>query len=379
MKFFLTLGLIMPLALFAQVDFKALKMLKSEGDIVTLELQMDGQIRGELDLKVQGTTISLTVPEAKANHFTTKKIALDNNGSLLPFKYAEQKDSVYFQFNYPQSIERYKSQVSAFLTDGAILLKVPKISIKEENKKVVSSSLKNHQEDFTHSPAVAVETIAPLKISKEFKKVSEKDLENFFNDSSDVKIAAKSATEEKDSVVREEINIKKSAPLRENAFLKDEKAEEKTILNYALKIIFVLTIMIAVIYMGAKFIKNKTVGKSNLALFDKLGSIQVLNTTLLAPKRHLHLIKAGDQLILIGSSDQGVHMLTEIKNPLPVLRDTETQMSGTNFEREFEQSPEKSFRLKETNQDIQQSKSENPFKENMKNKLKNLRPLNTQN
>ena len=62
--------------------------------------------------------------------------------------------------------------------------------------------------------------------------------------------------------------------------------------------------------------------------------MQVLETLVLNPKRALHIVKVGDQMLLIGATDQSINLLSELDQAdgsagfAAVLQDTLTEKPG---------------------------------------------------
>ena len=77
--------------------------------------------------------------------------------------------------------------------------------------------------------------------------------------------------------------------------------------------------------------------------------IEVLNTTYIAPKRSLLLIRAHKQVFLVGSSEKGLHMISEVNDMSGLFKEGEKSLSGSNFDSSLgvANSEEKSFKLKD--------------------------------
>ena len=57
--------------------------------------------------------------------------------------------------------------------------------------------------------------------------------------------------------------------------------------------------------------------------------VGILSTTYLGPKKNLLVVKVYDQVLLLGSSEQGVNLITELKDTNTVIKSGEVSLSGS--------------------------------------------------
>src|SRR5690606_33110515 len=88
--------------------------------------------------------------------------------------------------------------------------------------------------------------------------------------------------------------------------------------------------------------------KGKLGFLNSTKTVEVLSTTFVGPKRNVMLIRAHDQVFLVGSSENGLQLISEIKNPSGLMKEGERALAGDNFDTQLSKSPEKEFRLKDT-------------------------------
>lgn len=74
--------------------------------------------------------------------------------------------------------------------------------------------------------------------------------------------------------------------------------------NAALHMLLGLAIVCAIIFALYKLLRRSAAKSGKIVRDD--GWIQVVSSTPLAPSRSLHLVRVGDEIVLIGSSEQGV-------------------------------------------------------------------------
>ena len=76
-----------------------------------------------------------------------------------------------------------------------------------------------------------------------------------------------------------------------------------------LRMIFVLAVVVGLIY-GVFYFIRKAGGPRD----DGFRFIRVLETRPLAGSRHLHLVEIGSQVLLVGSAENGVSMVSEVSD-----------------------------------------------------------------
>jgi flagellar protein FliO/FliZ len=76
-----------------------------------------------------------------------------------------------------------------------------------------------------------------------------------------------------------------------------------------LRMIFVLALVVGIIYLVFHFIK-----KAGAPRDDGVRFIRVLETRSLAANRHLHLVEVGNQVMLVGSSENAVHLVSRLED-----------------------------------------------------------------
>jgi flagellar biosynthetic protein FliO len=103
---------------------------------------------------------------------------------------------------------------------------------------------------------------------------------------------------------------------------------ESTPLYFAgvfLKLIVVLLLIVASAVIFRRWSQNGLTGK-------KTRQVKLLETVRLSPKQALHLVSVGDQHLLVGATDQGISLLTQVEVDLNVV-ETELPKAqpGTDF------------------------------------------------
>lgn len=154
--------------------------------------------------------------------------------------------------------------------------------------------------------------------------------------------------------------------------------------SYVGKFMIFLVVVLGLFYFMAIIFKKGMIKKGKLGFLSKTTAVEVLSTTYIGPKRSVLMIRAHDQLFLIGNSEKGIDFLSEVKDMNGVFKKSEKEISGFNFDGTLQNSvsENKEFKLKENIQlsdnyalnalDKQES---NKFSNHIKDKLKKLKPL----
>lgn len=77
-----------------------------------------------------------------------------------------------------------------------------------------------------------------------------------------------------------------------------------------MKIISALVVVLVAIYLSV-FLLKKTMGKK-FSGNKKLDSLEVIETTYVAPKKTISLVRVGNKSVLVGVTEQNISMLTEL-------------------------------------------------------------------
>ena len=166
-----------------------------------------------------------------------------------------------------------------------------------------------------------------------------------------------------------------------------DKAQEKlagegfSVAKYIGKFVAFMGIVLVLFYGIVSLLKKGVLKKSRLAFLNNMNLVTVLNTTYVAPKKHLVLVKVHEQVLLLSSDERGLQFLTEVKNTTSLLKTGEEQITGSNFDTSLSAANlnTPSFSLKEelsaNTVKVADSPSVVKFSEQIKSKVKSLKSL----
>jgi len=142
---------------------------------------------------------------------------------------------------------------------------------------------------------------------------------------------------------------------------------------------FLLVVLVLFFGIVALF-KRGMVKKGKLGFLNKMKPVEVLSTTYLGPKKSLLLVKAHNQVLLLGSSETGINFLSEVEGTTDLMKKGEAHLSGKNFDTTLgnEDGMEKAFKLKEDdesslNKVLGESEKNEKMSDQIKKKLQKLK------
>jgi flagellar biogenesis protein FliO len=124
--------------------------------------------------------------------------------------------------------------------------------------------------------------------------------------------------------------------------------------------------------------KKGVLRKGKLGFLNNMNLVSVINTTHIGPKRNLVVVKVHNQVFLLGSSESGVNLISELNDFPGVLKDTERFISGDNFDEKLNLADlqDKEVKLKEElSKNSKQREKKSSFSDQIKEKVKSLKPL----
>jgi flagellar biogenesis protein FliO len=172
--------------------------------------------------------------------------------------------------------------------------------------------------------------------------------------------------------------VKKSTTPIINVDKNLESKEAKNFTSYMLRIVIVLSFIVGVIFLLAKISKKIMLGKNKLGFLNNSKIVEILNTTYIAPKRQLLLVKVHDQVMLLANSETGLSFISEVHDLSNLLKKAEVEVTGTNFDTDLESDNKNDSRitLKDSTRLYESTPIENKsskMRSVLKNKAKSLK------
>ena len=326
----------------AKIHFKDIKFKKLSSSRVQVEAVFDKNIVEIPRLKFEDSKIHLIVPQTEISSKIIKKLPLGNDADMAVMGEKLSSEDSRISILLPYPTKNIKQKVHVRLKDEKVFIDFPLKKINKEVKK------------------------------KEIIKIDSKDVydEGFLKKLIDEKNAKNNL--ESGEVINSDV-VKSS-------FSSLPKEREQFSLEKQIgKFMVFLVIVIAVFYGIVLFFKKSVLSKNKLGFINSTKIVEVLNTTYIAPKRSIVLVRVHKQIFLIGNSEKGLHSLGELKDMAGLLKEGEKVVSGDNFDISLQSVSEsdKEFSLKESMEmeSLKKQEAKNRLSEQIKNKVKGLKSL----
>jgi flagellar biogenesis protein FliO len=333
------------LVLFAIMSFSLnakdiiVKSLESHtGEIV---INTIGDINVNPNLTVKDKTVEILIPNAHVNTKIVKKF-----GEVTINATQVDRETVKVVAVLPSSLSGKEESVNITLKDGAIVVNIPKLILKQ----VVGNS---------KAPSANETPIAD--------KASEKLDEEYLNklESEQAKVQVKNETIIKANTNVAELKNKNQSDTDRVTVtqagvtkIANEKPKSSfSIATYVGKFIAFLSLMILGFYGVLTLFKKGVIKKGRLGFLHSTKLVEVLSTTHIAPKRTLIMVKAHKQVFLVSNTEAGIQLISEIQDVTGLIKNGELEISGSNFETNLVDAgkKEKEFKLKEVKETSEDS------------------------
>ncbi len=321
------------------------------------------------DLTIKGKTIQVALPETMVWPKIEKKASISKSFDTTLMAYQFNKNLTRFRVILPYNLKEGSNKVYLKLNGKKLDIIFPLAS---RNKLFSNKKLER-------KPAIK----GKATIAKGIDRYDEKYLEKLLKDREEVVGKAPLAENKKDFDFKspekakvDQVKMALAAPA------KDAKAGGFSLWKYIGKFIAFLGLILLLFYGVVALMKKGVIKKGKLGFLNSTKLVEVLSTTYVGPKRNLLVVKAHNQVFLVGSSENGLNFLSEIDDVSGLLKEGEKQVVGDNFDIQIgeEVGNEKSFRLKgEKSSPAAEAATEIEDKvklsDQIKNKVKGLKSL----
>jgi flagellar biogenesis protein FliO len=369
MKLLLLTSLLFSYSSFSKVNIKDVNF-QSPGKIGKLIIKFDGKLNKYPEMKIHKGFIDVEIPDSSLTKTVNKKVSFSTKKSLdTQIKVSKNTgSSVKAKVILPFNVSKYESKVAMILKKSHIELTFPKM-------KADPSRLPRQVEKRT------------LGVTKEKLDASFLDKLIKEEEGKVKKVAAKLPSKMK--AVKDAVTSKKAAV--------EKKGNKSFLTDYIGKFVAFLGVILVGFYGIVSLFKKGVSKKGKLGFLNKNEIVEVISNTFVAPKKSLMLVRAHEQVFLISNTDQGMQLISEVKDMNGLMKDGEKKVAGYNFDDKLDDSSaddeiESRVTLKE---DINQSapintkeaikdylmpvgndvKERVKFSDQIKKKVKDLKPM----
>ena len=292
------------------------------------------------ELVVKDKMIQVVVPNSSVWPKIHKRVSINKNLDTQILAYQYTKDTVRVRALLPYSIKGLDSKINLVEKGKSVELSFPIVSSK-------------------HKDVMAINT-----------KVIDKDtydesyLEKLLKDKETANVKEKKIKDKQDVV-----QVKMAA---------QDKRPYASMLPYIGKFAIFLSLLLLGFLIIVGILKKYIFNKGKLGFLNNTKIVEVLNKTYIGPKKSVLTLKAYEQILLIGVDEKGMHFLTEIKNPVGLLKEGERSLMGKNFDTNIEDAnvKDKEFNIKEIlDRPAEGQDNKVRFSEHIKNKVKEMKSL----
>lgn len=351
---------------FADISVKDINLM-SKVQESTLTIKYEGKLLDYPDFKLEGMTLEITLPKASLKN---NALVSTQDKNILLNANNDNKKQVLIKLDLPYDLKGKEELIAMSVLDGKIDLSFPKLALKADTKE----------------RTVKTSEVSPVKVETQVKENLDKAyLENLLaleenSKKIETKLEDKMFEPKKDEVktIQAQIEKKEEPITTNNAF---------SIASYAGKFVGFLAVILLFFYGLMMLMKKGVIKKGRLGFLHNADNVMVLSTTHIGPKKSLMLIKAHKQVFLVSNTEQGMQLISEVKDGAGLFKDTEKSVSGTNFDINLDDVSDVDLGNIKLKEDITKSnenatlssfldvKDKVKFSDEIKKKVKNLKPL----
>ncbi len=304
----------------------------TEGKVV---IELDQELDGFPELSVKGNYVQVAIPGSYVWPKIEKKFSYEKQFDSMIMAYQFNKDRVRVRAVLPDSLENQSNSVSLSLKGKKIIVNFPKTKTQKAARVGRAPAVMGAPEDVKVVEKYDESYLDKLlKEKEEAIKLKEPTAQN------NTKVAAKTALNSGEAK-KDEVSMALSGTKKDGSNL--------SLMSYAGRFAGFLALVLLLFYAVVALFKKGAFKKGKLGFLNSSKIVEVLNTTYIGPKRSLLLIRAHKQVFLVGSSEKGLHMISEVDGLSGIFKDGEKEISGTNFDTNLETAEQKNptFKLKE--------------------------------
>lgn len=313
---------------FAKSKVRSIEYKADRNEQGTLVIDLKGPLSETPELLVKDNMIQISVPDSFVWPKIEKKISVKKDFDATVLAYQFNKETVRVRTMLPFSLKGKEAGVNVTLKDRQIIIGFPKgKTLRKVSQTKPSKSVSAYDESY-------------LEELLKNKKTMQKEY------GSELAPAQNAANKAKTSVKEDQVNMALSA--------QDKKSESSSkssfsVMSYVGKFVAFLGVVLLLFYGIVALMRKGVMKKGKLGFLNNQKMVEVLSTTYVAPKKSVMMVRAHNQVFLVGSSDAGLQPLGEISDVSGLLKDGEKKVAGNNFDTSlFDAGTEnKEFKLKD--------------------------------
>jgi flagellar biogenesis protein FliO len=331
---------------------ESLELTSPNQGVTKMLVKYQGKMLESPELLIKDKMVQIAVPNSYVWPKIERRATVNDQNDTTVMAYQFEKDIVRVRAMLPFSLSGMEDRVNVVLRDGYIELNFPVPSAKAQV--VTKTQPSEVKKSPTARPAPQNE-LAPVVEgevgSMDSAQYDESFLANLIKENDFNESPAQESETVQDIVQLKSSSIEKNVP----GF---------SMTNLIVKFVAFLGLVLVLFYGVVTLMKKGVLKKGGLGFLNSTKTVEVLSTTHIAPKKSLLLIRAHNQVFLVGSSEKGLDMISEIRDVTGLMKDGEKSIAGSNFDSTLGQTNTytKDFKLKE---DIMVSSAETSNSNNL--------------
>jgi flagellar biosynthetic protein FliO len=321
----------------AKIKIHDVKIVRTEGKRAVIRVKFRGILKETPEITVKNKMVQVAFPNSSVWPKIEKKVELGGNQfdtTLLAYQF--NRNNSRFRALLPYSLNGKEDQVFIDLKDQYVDISFPLNKAVAKIKPIVKSKKQasNYDESFLKSL---------IKEKNETKKDQTVD-----SLGPEKRRFVKNAKKEKQKAV--------VTPKQDTVSLIQSANERSSfsIASYIGKFVAFLGLVLLLFYGVVQLMRKGILRKGKLGFLSKINAVSVISNTSVGPKKSLMLVKVQDQVFLLGNSENGINLISELKDTTGILKEGEKAVTGNNFDTSLESasSNEKEFKLKEVADEV---------------------------
>jgi flagellar biogenesis protein FliO len=323
LQFFLC-SLLISLQVNANNSIKKIELLSSSSQEGQLVLELNGTIKDFPDLTVENNKVFVFLPHTVNNSLTTinKKLGSSEDQSTLVSN--KWNGGTRLELKFPFDLSKHAEKASISLLDKKVIVKFPLLNSEKSHLTSLISVNKNDAKAENR-----VDSINSFEKKSNHIALKSKNDEQMLNEiEKDLSVQMKT----NDTNLGDEVTTKSSGLL---ATKKSSDKNQFNISTYFMKFSAFIGGLLLFLFIFLKFFKKGFVSRGKLGFLEKTEQLMILNTTHIGPKKSLILVKSGEQIFLVGATENSINLISELKSSGQMVKNMEREVAGDNFDDSF--------------------------------------------
>lgn len=304
----------------SQNKIESVGLEKKDGKTIVMHVEFSGRIEDTPELSFKDNIVQVEIKNTVVWPKIEKNATSFIHGDTTLMAYQFNKDIARVRGMFPVAVENLKEKAH--------------IEINANRMNVIISGLHEtrtieHRSE-SQRPVIEVRKTSKTTASTHIEKKDESSYdENYLEQLIKEKLEVASPRkfkDEKNEMTLDKVNSKLAS------MEKNEEVQDFSFIKYFSKFTFFLLVVLGLFYGAVILLRKGVLKKGKLGFLNDANLVSVLNTTYIAPKKSLLLVKVHKQIFLLSSTDKGVEFLSEVSGATELLREGEKHVTGVNFD-----------------------------------------------